>query len=156
LTHTRSLLTHTSFHQFPQSHLDRSVSFQLGLPQLLPNPSLALPCARALQARVCELASPWAGLRVNCMHACNGVRGFQPVCGCRHHQAVQSVDVKALRNVCLHLSDLFACRTHPGPFFREFDQMRWERFNSDKICLVTYARIQVFTLELRQMALPHT
>eukprot|EP00802_Teleaulax_amphioxeia_P005655 Tamp_05659.p1 GENE.Tamp_05659~~Tamp_05659.p1 ORF type:complete len:786 (+),score=139.56 Tamp_05659:308-2359(+) len=32
--------------------------------------------------------------------------------------------------------------TSIGPFFREFDQMRWERFNSDKICLVTYARIQ--------------
>jgi len=29
-----------------------------------------------------------------------------------------------------------------GPFFREFDQNRWERFNSDKICVVTYARIQ--------------
>ena len=36
-----------------------------------------------------------------------------------------------------------ASRPCSGPFFREFDQMRWERFNSDKICLVTYARIQV-------------
>jgi hypothetical protein len=27
-------------------------------------------------------------------------------------------------------------------FFREFDQKRWGRFNSDKICVVTYARIQ--------------
>jgi hypothetical protein len=34
--------------------------------------------------------------------------------------------------------------------------MRWERFNSDKICLVTYARIQVLILDLRQMAMPRT
>ena len=33
-----------------------------------------------------------------------------------------------------------------GPFFREFDQMCWEHFTSDKICLVTYARIQVSTV----------
>lgn len=30
-------------------------------------------------------------------------------------------------------------------FFHEFDQKRWGRFNSDKICMVTYARIQVDT-----------
>ena len=81
-------------------------------------------------------------MSIACMHAI-GCEVFSK-CSCRHHQAVRSVDVKALRNACLH----HACRPRPGPFFREFDQMRWERFNSDKICLVTYARIQVLTLDL--------
>lgn len=28
-------------------------------------------------------------------------------------------------------------------FFRDFADKRWERFNSEKVCVVTYARIQV-------------
>jgi hypothetical protein len=41
-----------------------------------------------------------------------------------------------------------------GRFCREFDKQRWERFNSDKISVVTYARIQVqFRLEFRVWSL---
>jgi hypothetical protein len=28
------------------------------------------------------------------------------------------------------------------PFFHEFNAKRWERFNSEKICALAYARIQ--------------
>uniref|UniRef100_A0A6B2LFY5 Mei2-like C-terminal RNA recognition motif domain-containing protein n=1 Tax=Arcella intermedia TaxID=1963864 RepID=A0A6B2LFY5_9EUKA len=29
-----------------------------------------------------------------------------------------------------------------GPFFEEFNQKKWEKFNSEKVCKITYARIQ--------------
>lgn len=28
------------------------------------------------------------------------------------------------------------------PFYREFNNTKWERFNSEKICVINYARIQ--------------
>lgn len=32
---------------------------------------------------------------------------------------------------------------HIVPFFKEFNGQRWKNFNSEKVCAITYARIQV-------------
>ena len=29
------------------------------------------------------------------------------------------------------------------PFFKEFNGQRWKNFNSEKVCAISYARIQV-------------
>jgi hypothetical protein len=51
------------------------------------------------------------------------------------------VDFKNRCNVGYAFVNFIDCQTIPS-FMTAFDNKRWDRFNSDKVCKVTYARLQ--------------